>query len=63
MTQNWPMASGSFITDDDVRSYAAVIVLGQTVADILFPDGSDPVGKFVLISSTPFEVIGVLLPG
>ena len=27
-TQNWQMARGSFITEDDVKSYAAVIVLG-----------------------------------
>ncbi|WP_129646653.1 MacB family efflux pump subunit [Peristeroidobacter agariperforans] len=60
VTQNWPMASGTFITDDDVRSYATVIVLGKTVAKNLFPDDEDPVGEFVLVGNTPFEVIGVL---
>jgi macrolide transport system ATP-binding/permease protein len=60
VTQNWPMASGTFITDDDVRSYAAVIVIGKTVAANLFPDEEDPVGQFVLVGNTPFEVIGVL---
>lgn len=59
-TQNWPMASGTFITEDDVRGYATVIVLGQTVAKNLFPDGENPVGQFILVSNTPFEVIGVL---
>ncbi len=59
-TQNWPMASGTFVTDEDVRSYATVIVLGKTVADNLFPNGEDPMGQFVLVSNTPFEVIGVL---
>jgi macrolide transport system ATP-binding/permease protein len=59
-TQNWPIASGSFITDADLRSYSAVIVLGKTVANILFPDGRNPIGEFVLVSNTPFEVIGVL---
>jgi macrolide transport system ATP-binding/permease protein len=60
VTQNWPMASGTFVTDDDVRSYATVIVLGKTVAKNLFPDDEDPVGQFVLVANTPFEVIGVL---
>ncbi|MBM0104650.1 MacB family efflux pump subunit [Steroidobacter sp. S1-65] len=60
ITQNWPMASGTFVTEDDVRSYATVIVLGQTVARNLFSDDEDPVGKFILVSNTPFEVIGVL---
>jgi macrolide transport system ATP-binding/permease protein len=61
-TQGWQMARGSFVTDEDVKSYAAVIVLGKTVADNLFPGGEDPVGKFVLVASVPFEVIGVLAP-
>ncbi|WP_206606243.1 MacB family efflux pump subunit [Steroidobacter cummioxidans] len=60
VTQNWPMANGTFITDDDVRSYATVIVLGKTIANNLFPNDEDPVGQFVLVANTPFEVIGVL---
>ena len=61
-TQGWQMARGSFVTEEDVKGYAAVIVLGKTVADNLFPGGEDPVGKFVLVASVPFEVIGVLAP-
>ncbi len=58
--RDWPLAAGSFFTDDDGRSYATVAVLGQTVANNLFPDGSDPVGKFVLFNNVPFQVIGLL---
>jgi macrolide transport system ATP-binding/permease protein len=61
-TQSWRMARGSFVTEDDVKSYAAVIVLGKTVADNLFPGGEDPIGKFVLVGNIPFEAIGVLAP-
>ena len=61
-TQGWQMARGSFVTEEDVKSYAAVIVLGKTVADNLFPSGEDPIGKFVLVGNIPFEVIGVLAP-
>jgi macrolide transport system ATP-binding/permease protein len=60
VTQNWPMASGTFVTEDDVRSYATVIVLGKTVAKNLFPNDEDPVGQFILVGNTPFEIIGVL---
>ncbi len=60
--RDWPMAAGSFITDEDVRGYAPVIVLGQTVAQNLYPDGRDPIGTFVLARNVPFEVIGVLAP-
>ena len=62
VTQDWTLSSGSFITEDDVRSYAPVIVLGKTVTDSLFPNGEDPVGRYVLVGSIPFEVIGVLAP-
>ncbi|HET7843797.1 MAG TPA: MacB family efflux pump subunit [Xanthomonadales bacterium] len=58
--RDWTMASGSFVTEDDVRSYAPVVVLGKTVATNLFPDGRDPVGSYVLVGNVPFEVIGVL---
>ncbi|WP_217705084.1 MacB family efflux pump subunit [Peristeroidobacter soli] len=60
VTQNWPMASGTFVTEDDVRSYATVIVIGKTVAKNLFPNDEDPVGQFILVGNTPFEIIGVL---
>jgi macrolide transport system ATP-binding/permease protein len=59
-TQNWTMASGSFVTYEDVQGYAPVVVLGQTVAKSLFPDGEDPVGRYVMVKSVPFEVVGVL---
>ena len=60
LAHDWTVASGSFITDDDVNGYAPVIVLGQTVVTNLFPDGSDPIGKYVLVHNVPFQVIGVL---
>ena len=56
---NWPVAHGSFFTADDVRSYAAVAVLGKTVADALFP-GMDPIGHYLVINNVLFQVIGVL---
>ena len=60
--RDWATVQGGFIRPDDVRSYAPVVVLGQTTANNLFPDGEDPVGEFVLLRNVPFQVIGVLAP-
>lgn len=60
--RDWPVAWGDFFNERDMRRYAPVVVLGQTVAQILFPDGGDPLGHYILIGNIPFEVIGVLTP-
>ena len=51
---------GEFFTEQDLKTSAKVCILGQTVIDNLFPDGSDPIGKVVRFNSIPFRVIGVL---
>jgi macrolide transport system ATP-binding/permease protein len=58
--RSWPVATGTFVGPQDQTSYAAVAVLGQTVAKTLLPDGGDPIGKFVLVNSVPFQVIGTM---
>ena len=58
--RNWAVAEGSFIGPEDQASYAPVIVLGQTVAGILFPDGANPIGRYVLVNNIPFQVIGLM---
>ncbi|HUG76143.1 MAG TPA: MacB family efflux pump subunit [Burkholderiales bacterium] len=59
LARAWPLARGSFFSPADVRSYAAVAVLGQTVAKILFPD-ADPLGRHIMLNSVLFQVIGVM---
>ena len=54
------IADGMMFTDNDIKASAKVCILGQTVVDNLFPDGSDPIGKVVRFSSIPFRVVGVL---
>lgn len=54
------VADGEMFTDTDIKTAAKVCVLGQTVVDNLFPDGTDPVGRVVRFGSIPFRVIGVL---
>ena len=57
--RKWQVASGDFISELDVRSAGRVIVIGQTIADNLFP-GMDPVGQTVRVANLPFRVIGVM---
>ncbi len=54
------VADGEMFTDTDIKAAAKVCILGQTVVDYLFPDGSDPIGKVVRFNSIPFRVTGVL---
>ncbi len=58
--RKWPVATGSFFPDADVRPAARVIVIGQTIADNMFP-GSDAVGQTLRVSSLPFRVVGVMV--
>ena len=51
-------STGTFLTEQDVRSTAAVAVLGPTAATDLFGDGVDPVGKSVRVNGVPLRVIG-----
>jgi putative ABC transport system permease protein len=57
--RKWAVGSGAFFTDSDVRSAARVVVIGQTIADNLFP-GEDAVGQTMRISNMPFRVVGVM---
>ena len=54
------VADGEMFTDTDIKAASKVCILGQTVVDYLFPDGSNPIGKVVRFNSIPFRVIGVL---
>ncbi|MBD5175024.1 MAG: FtsX-like permease family protein [Bacteroidales bacterium] len=51
---------GSIFTEHDIKSAAKVCVIGKTVADNLFPNGEDPVGRVVRFGKIPMTVIGVL---
>jgi macrolide transport system ATP-binding/permease protein len=57
---DWPPQSGVFFSAEHVTRYAQVVTIGQTVANNLFPSGTNPLGQYVLIGNAPFLVIGVL---
>ena len=51
---------GTMFTDHDIKSAAKVCILGKTVADNLFPNGEDPVGRVIRFGKIPLTVIGIL---
>jgi putative ABC transport system permease protein len=57
--RRWPLASGEFFSEGDVRTANRVCVIGKTVADNLFA-GTDPIAQTLRIRNLPFRVIGVL---
>ena len=59
--RNWPLASGTGFTQDDVRTSATVAVIGETVRQNLF-GGTDPIGQTIRLGNLPFVVTGVLVP-
>jgi len=60
VARNWPVASGIFFSAADLNSYAAVAVLGRTVADSLFQKDVNPVGQYIVLNNVMFQVIGVM---
>ena len=57
--RNYTIKTGRMYTEKELTSRDRGCVIGQTVADNLFPEG-DPVGKTVRINKAPFRVVGVL---
>ena len=56
------VGEGDMFTDQDIKSAAKVCILGKTVVDNLFPDGTNPIGKTIRFNKIPLTVIGVLEP-
>ena len=59
LIKDWPVASGSPISQSDIEGGTKVVVLGQTVAEKLYGPSADPVGQTVRIKNFPFQVVGV----
>lgn len=50
---------GRFINYIDVKEHRKVCVIGKQIYETLFPDGSDPCGKFINVNGIYYQVIGV----
>src|SRR6185369_11251985 len=54
--RNRGVSAGEFFTDADVASSSRVAIIGQTIADQLFP-GMDPIGQTLRVRNLPFRVV------
>ena len=58
--RKYDIATGVNFTDDDIKKYAKVGLIGQTIVEELFNEGEDPIGKTIRVGNMPFKVIGTL---
>lgn len=58
--RNLDVEDGAMFTEQDIKSAAKVCLLGKTVVDNLFPNGTNPLGRVIRFNKIPFTVIGVL---
>ena len=59
MARKWDIASGTFFTEEDEKTFATVAVLGKTVVRKLFAD-EDPLGKYIIVNNVLFQVVGIM---
>lgn len=53
------MAAGRFLNEGDITARTKTAVIGTTVAQFLFEPKEDPIGKWITVGSSAFEVVGV----
>jgi len=58
--RKFELATGANFTDEDIKKYAKVAVIGQTIVEELFDEGVDPIGKTIRVRNMPVKVIGTL---
>lgn len=58
--RGWNVDTGELFSDADIRSANRVALIGKTVAENLFGDDIDPIGKTIRIKKSPFMILGVL---
>lgn len=58
--RSYKLKDGIMFTDENVKRYDKVCVIGQTVVENLFTHGEEPVGQTIRCGAVPMKVIGVL---
>ncbi|WP_348800359.1 ABC transporter permease [Flavobacterium adhaerens] len=51
---------GTIFTEEDIKTSAKVVVIGQTIVENLFAANENPIGATIRFNKIPFKVIGVL---
>src|SRR5690606_2756879 len=57
--ENASIVKGRFITHADVNNYEKTAIIGQKVANDLFKNNEDPLGKNITVSGMIYKVVGV----
>lgn len=50
---------GRFLNEIDQEQKRKVVSIGTLVRDAIFPDGENPIGKYIQINGVPFKVVGI----
>lgn len=58
--KKYTVKTGRNFSEREIKSLAKVCLIGQTVAENLFSDGTDAIGQNIRLGSYPFKVIGLL---
>ncbi len=58
--RKYDIKSGRNFTDREIKSYAKVCLIGQTIVENLFDDGENPIGQSIRFENIPFKIIGIL---
>lgn len=58
--RKYNISTGRNFSDREIKTYAKVCLIGQTVVENLFLNGSNPIGQSIRIGSIPLKVIGIL---
>lgn len=59
LVENPKLSSGRYIQSSDIKDYRKVCVIGKKVASNLFPDGTNPIGKYIEVDKVYYQVVGV----
>lgn len=60
--QGTELIKGRFINDVDLSESRKVAVIGTRVAELLYPDGEEPLGTWIKVQGVYFQVVGVHQP-
>lgn len=58
--RKYSVSKGRNFTEREIKTYAKVCLIGQTIVENLFADGTNPIGQSIRFGSIPLKVIGVL---
>lgn len=56
------VTGGRFVNDIDMREKRKVAVVGPRVLEVLFPNEKNPIGKYISIKGSYFQVVGTFTP-